>query len=306
MLVGLPVGLKLPEAPFALGFAAALAPLPRNWQAPASRVLAAGVGGLIGVLLYGGYWYITMYHLTGNPLFPYFNEYWQSPLALAAPYRDLRFVPHAFLARRSCFPSCSPSTGMSPTIWAFQDIRVMLAYLLVIAAVLVWLVRRAEPRSADGQARTRCALFAFSPRSYFAWLRIFAIYRYIILLEMLAPLLIVGAVGLLPLARAGALSGAGGLACCLPADRRAAIFWNARRSEDPYVQVALPPDPRSRPHHGADDRRRAHGLHRHHPAAADSGAADRRLDGAAARRHRLTDDMMRRVAAHLARAATSI
>ncbi len=85
LLVGIPVGLKLPEAPFALGLAAALALLPGTWKHRGSRVVAAGIGGLIGVLLVAGYWYVKMYHLTGNPLFPYFNQYFQSPLAYPRP-----------------------------------------------------------------------------------------------------------------------------------------------------------------------------------------------------------------------------
>ena len=89
----------------------------------------------------------------------------------------------------------------------------------------------------------RLPLFAFAAMSYFAWLKFFAIYRYIILLEMLAPLLIVAAVGLLPAGAAGALSGAGVLAFAILVTARS-DFLERAPLEDPYIQVALPPIPR--------------------------------------------------------------
>ena len=55
--------------------------------------------GVAGVALFAGYWMVHLAHVTGNPLFPYFNQYFHSPLALAASYRDVRFLPHDLFAR---------------------------------------------------------------------------------------------------------------------------------------------------------------------------------------------------------------
>ena len=90
--------------------------------------------------------------------------------------------------------------------------------------------------------RVSAVLFAFSALSYLEWLRTFAIYRYIILLEMLSPLLIIAAVGLLPASRRVRYMALGGLAaCCLLVAR--SDFLERAPVEDPYVQVALPPIP---------------------------------------------------------------
>ncbi len=99
LVTGMAMGLKLPEMPFCVGFAAALLALGGNWKHQGVRLVAGGLAGVAGFAIFSGPWMLYMYHLTGNPLFPYFNEYWRSPLALAAPYRDLRFVPTTFLAR---------------------------------------------------------------------------------------------------------------------------------------------------------------------------------------------------------------
>ena len=67
---------------------------------------------------------LHMRQLTGNPLFPYFNEYWRSPLALAAPYRDLRFVPTHFW-RELFFPILFTIDWHVADDLGFQDIRVL-------------------------------------------------------------------------------------------------------------------------------------------------------------------------------------
>jgi hypothetical protein len=214
LVCGMAMGLKLPEMPFCIGFAGALLALGGGWKHQATRLVAGGVAGIAGFLIFSGPWMLYMYHLTGNPLFPYFNEYWRSPLALAAPYRDLRFVPAHFW-RELFFPILFTIDWHVADDLGFQDIRVCIAYLLVIAATVVWLLRR-QSRDPLLDSRVTAMLFAFSALAYFEWLRTFAIYRYIILFEMLAPLLIIAAVGLLPMARKSRYLVLGAIAaCCL-------------------------------------------------------------------------------------------
>src|SRR5882757_8739570 len=240
LVSGMAMGLKLPEMPFCVGFAAALIALGGSWKHQVTRLLAGGAAGVIGVLIFSGPWMLYMYQLTGNPLFPYFNDYWKSPLALAAPYRDLRFVPTHFW-RQLFFPILFTLDWHVADDLGFQDIRVVLAYLLVIAASVVWLFKR-ESRDPLLDKRVTAMLFAFSALAYFEWLRMFAIYRYIILFEMLAPLLIIGAVGLLPLPRRTRYLALGALAaCCLLTAR--SDFLERAPVEDPYVEAALPPIP---------------------------------------------------------------
>ena len=242
LITGAAMGLKLPEMPFCVGFAAALIALGGSWKQQAVRLLAGGAAGVIGFAIFSGPWMLYMWHLTGNPLFPYFNDYWKSPLALAAPYRDMRFVP--FFRpwwQQLFFPVLFTYDWHVADDLGFQDIRVCVAYLLVIAASLVWLVKR-ESRDALLDKRATGVLFAFSALAYFEWLRTFSIYRYIILFEMLAPLLIVAAVGLFPASRRSRyLALAGICAACLLFAR--SDFLERAPVEDPYVEAALPPIP---------------------------------------------------------------
>jgi hypothetical protein len=244
-LVGMTVGLKLPEAPFALGLAAALVAVGGSWKHQGVRLAAGGLGGLAGAALFGLYWMLLMRHQTGNPLFPYFNQVFHSTLALAEPYRDLRFVPTHFW-REVLYPIYFSYDWSIADDLPYRDIRVGLAYVLVIVAVPVWLFGK---RSKAPLIRPEIALvvFAFAAASYVAWLRVFAIYRYILALEMLSPILIAAAVGLLPIPRRAQLLVLAGLFFVAMLLTRPDFLERAPLNPDePYVSVAVPKieDPR--------------------------------------------------------------
>ncbi|MFO1248089.1 MAG: hypothetical protein U1E93_07715 [Alphaproteobacteria bacterium] len=242
LVTGMAMGLKLPEMPFCVGFAAALLALGGSWKHQLVRLLAGGIAGVIGAAIFSAPWMIYIYHLTGNPLFPYFNDYWKSPLALEAPYRDLRFVP-AFRPwwQQIFFPVLFTIDWHVADDLGFQDIRVMIAYLLTLAVGALWLLRR-QSRDSLLENRTALVLIVFFAASYFAWLKFFAIYRYIIIYEMMAPLLIIAAVGLLPISRKSRYLVLGGIcAACLLTAR--SDFLERAPIEEPYVAAALPPIP---------------------------------------------------------------
>jgi hypothetical protein len=238
ILVGAAVGLKLPEAIFALGFAAALAALPGDGRHRLSRLAAGGVGGALGFALVAGFWMVKMAHLTGNPLFPYFNEYFRSPLALAASYRDVRFIPHS-LAHQLLFPLLFSIDWRVADDLPFQDMRVGIAYVLLLATLPLWLLSRRREQSLVAPDAA-LALFAFVAASYLLWLKLFAIYRYILLLEMLSPLLIVAAVGLWPLSERTRLAIAACFLLLAVATMKTMVPARAPL-DDPYVQATIPP-----------------------------------------------------------------
>jgi hypothetical protein len=239
-ITGCAMGLKLPEMPFCMGFAAALLALGGNLRMQGARLIAGGVAGVLGFALFSAWWMLHMKALTGNPLFPYFNDYWHSPLALNSPYRDMRFIPFHFW-RQLLFPLLFSIDWHVADDLGFQDIRVLVAYLAVIPAIAIWLVRR-ESNDSLMDKRVILPLFAFAAVSYFVWLRFFAIYRYIILLEMLAPTLIVAAVGLFPLARRTRYLILAALCFAVLVTARS-DFLERAPVEDPYIEVALPPIP---------------------------------------------------------------
>lgn len=244
LITGSAVGLKLPEAPYALGFAAALAIIPGDFRQRSLRLAAGGIAGVAGVMLFSGYWFAHLAKVTGNPIFPYFNQYFHSPLALTASYRDVRFLPHDAL-HALLDPILFSIDWRVANDLPFTDIRVGLAYVLLIATGVLWLLRKRsnDPLTAPGSdfGGTR-VLFAFVIVSYAVWLSMFGIYRYILTLEMLAAVVAVAAVGRWPLSRPVKLTVLGVLAVAAMATTRADFLERAPLG-DPYVQISLPPIP---------------------------------------------------------------
>ncbi|MGD0189895.1 MAG: hypothetical protein ABSD74_04045 [Rhizomicrobium sp.] len=236
--VGSAVGLKLPEAPFALGFAAALVILPGDVSHRATRLLAGGLGGVVGVALFAGYWMHKMALLTGNPLFPYFNQYFNSPLALHASYRDMRFLPKG-LANQLLFPLLfSANWGVADDL-PFWDIRVGIAYVVVIATLFILPFGR-RPSTLLVSTDVAAALIVFAAVSYVAWLKVFAIYRYILLLEILAPMIIAACVALWPLPQRWRYVICAALLLTAVGTMRTSIAGRMPAT-DPYIQVSIPP-----------------------------------------------------------------
>ncbi len=212
LLAGAAAGFKLTGVTYCVGFiAAALLAGPLR-QLPA-RILALAIGGGVAVAVCWGPWGWYVWKLHGNPLFPYFNQWFLSPDTIADSWRDARYVPRSpidlfdpplQLLRRSRHYS-------EPLL---ADPRLLLG--LCALGAWLWLLRpgaraaapaagtatdtAADPAAAAAQANAvalRWPLLAFVAVSYFAWAGVYGIYRYLLPLEVLCSLLIVGAVSML-------------------------------------------------------------------------------------------------------------
>ncbi len=236
-LAGSAMGLKLPAAPFAFAFGVSVLLMGGAWSVSLVRIAAGAVGGVFGFLLCAGFWMETMHAFSGNPLFPYFNEIFESPLALASSYRDTRFLPEGFWAALLLPLHFTLNWSVSDDL-PFRDMRILCAYIgMGIAAICFALRRRAdEPFVSPSAMRV---LFIFAISGYLAWISIFAIYRYIVGLEMLAPLLTCAAVGLLPLDRRRRLIILGTAFLCMLIYTRSDFMERAPLG-DPYVQANMP------------------------------------------------------------------
>jgi len=196
---GLAFGLKQPEVIYCVGLCAGLlaADLPvwrRLWLA-----FWFGIGVLAGLGLGGGWWMAHLWHAYGNPLFPFFNQIFKSPWGLADPYRDPGFLQHGVVDMLT-FGFRFPFDTALAAEAEFRDFRVLALEILVPLAALAGLARLNPPAGMirPGPARW---LLAAAVVTYAVWVMLFCIYRYLIPLEMLAPLLAVAALEMLPLPR---------------------------------------------------------------------------------------------------------
>jgi hypothetical protein len=199
LLAGATAGLKLTALMYcvALAFAACCY---GAWNARVriARLLQLAAGGIAGLALTYGWWAWRLYRSTGNPLFPYANNLFGSPLAEALPYRDLRFVPHSVLDGLLA-PVHLLARSQRFSEGGLKDPRLLLG--LLAFAVLLYLGRRAGQ-----ELRARIALVAaFLFCGYLLWIFQFGIYRYALPLEMLGALGLVLLLDRLPRWRTAAL-----------------------------------------------------------------------------------------------------
>lgn len=197
LLVGLAVGLKLPSQIFAVGVCFGLLFIPGAFMRRFWLSFVCGLGIIAGFAITGGWWIARMWTMFKNPLFPYMNHIFKSPWGRIEDYRDDRFLPKSLWEALS-FPFRFVADSKIASEIAFVDWRIAVAcVVLVVTGAIIVLRKRAAAPPADLFAARY--LFAASILAYVAWLAVFAIYRYITPLEMLAPLLIVVGVALWPI-----------------------------------------------------------------------------------------------------------
>lgn len=201
-LSGLAAGLKLTAAIYSVGLAAALLCLPPRRLLPAAA--AFGLAGAAGLLAGGGYQFVHLYRLFGNPVFPMFNGIFHSPGYAAANVFDDRFLPRTTLeAIFRPFLWVAKNAGVVSEVY-FKDPRFALLWILLAALAVSWIAGRV--RRDGGQGRLPAGPFAvllvFSLVSYVVWQRLFSIYRYLVPLELISGALLV--VGILRLTSSAA------------------------------------------------------------------------------------------------------
>ena len=204
LLMGIGSGLKLTNVTYALAACLALlaVPLPQSSSVP-RRIGAAvlyGCGVLAGLLAASGYWWWMMWQRFANPLFPQFNQIFRSPLAQPLGVLDTAHLPH---------------NALEVLVWPFVFItdfkrvgeialRPAIMPALYVAALVfagMWLAERFGAKrtpaatTASAAATARLApqarfLLVFGLVAYLGWMKLFSIYRYLVPLELLAPLML--------------------------------------------------------------------------------------------------------------------
>ena len=196
--LGLASGLKLTNIVFAMAMSATLLTL---WPVMKFRfrgLLVFAIGGLAGFLLCGGFWAMTLWMNFGNPVFPFFNTVFKSPLFDLINFEDTRFPPKSFLYAAVTYPFVW-LLGMHPTSEVpFREARFALVAMLLPFAMAVRLLRHRSGTDGSDLLNSRPMTFwmlgLFFLFSYAIWLKQFGVQRYALPLELLA-----GAVVLLSL-----------------------------------------------------------------------------------------------------------
>ena len=187
IVVGLGVGLKLTNAVYALAMCLCLLSYPSSAIARLRLSFLFGVGVLLGAMMTGGYWHFHMWTLFGNPLYPQFGSLFPSPLTLPTLVTDTRWRPDGAL-----------ETLLWPIIFTLDPRRVSetpirqvlwpVVYLLFWSWMVSVAARRFTGQHRQMDPRQRFVIL-FVATGYVAWMKMFSIYRYIVPVEVLTPLI---------------------------------------------------------------------------------------------------------------------
>lgn len=182
LVCGLAVGLKPTAIVYvpAMAIALVLALGIRHrlsWQALACYLAAA----MTAFLATYGPWAWHLYQTTGNPTFPLFNHWFESPLTTASSLADHRFRPRDSLQWLFYPFYWVKKQHYLVTEVPFADPRYALA---MVALVTLAIARWIRPRDSRPDHASRF-LILFTVAGYVAWLVLFSILRYAVSLEAL-------------------------------------------------------------------------------------------------------------------------
>lgn len=197
-LLGVAMDIKLTNAIFVFGWVAAIIAVEtKNAIRP---LVASGAGAVATYLPIGGAWNIYVYHLFKNPLFPLYNHVFKSDSYPALSMLDQRFKPKSFAEALEYFPKWALGEHPTNELY-FRDSRFLIALIVVVLSapcMAAFYCNRKEHTSGFVFEKKRSLfILAFSILSFIAWLNLFGIERYAILLEQLAPIVILISLSLL-------------------------------------------------------------------------------------------------------------
>jgi len=193
VLAGSAVGMKLSMAPLCLGLFAAVLVLPGDTRTRVTHALWFSVAVGLGLVVTGGYWMWLMYRHFESPIFPFFNTFFQSPFAPVQDFSDTRYLPKTILQTVS-YPFYWVSTQDLVTGVPFRDARfaVVLVFLPVLCLQRLFSLAFRETADAEPLSGKLFLIAVFWVVSYVVWLKMFSIYRYVIALEALSAVFIIG------------------------------------------------------------------------------------------------------------------
>jgi hypothetical protein len=198
ILIGAACGLKLTNAPLAIGLAGATVACVLTRILPATAVVALAIGSVAGFALTGGWWAWRMWTTFGNPVFPMFNHVFRSPFAPASSVIDATFLPRDWSGIVT-YPwhwlvgDTTPATEV-PLIDRRYPIALAAAIMVAIGGIA-----RGDRR--DARCGAAMLVAAFAMITYLVWLFAFSILRYLVTIELLSGVLLLAALRLMPAAR---------------------------------------------------------------------------------------------------------
>lgn len=200
-ILGCATGLKLVVAVYSLPFIFALLFIGPSWRVRITNTLLSGFSACIGIITTIGYWMTVLWENFQSPLFPYYNKIFKSPYYELINFTDNRFLPRDKY-QILFYPFHFLKDSSLVCEGGFRDIRFALCYILLMLFIFMIYYKRVTRKYVSqelfdkyefpGALKNICNfIMVFFVFSYILWQYMFSIYRYIIPLELLAPVFII-------------------------------------------------------------------------------------------------------------------
>ncbi len=191
ILLGIATGLKLTTAIYTLAALAALGLTTPGLRGRIRTTLWTASGALIGFLISYGHWAVLLWKRFQNPFFPNFNSVFKSSFFEPVNISDDRFLVRS-LSTALEFPIRVLSYGCQFGEMSLRDYRpAVVIALAVIAGSIVIITKLLGARidAPDRRVSFRSELFLilFVIISYCIWIRLFGVYRYLAVIDILFP-----------------------------------------------------------------------------------------------------------------------
>jgi len=192
LLAGVGAGLKLSGAPWAIATAAACLLVTGGPRKRLGYALAASGGVVGGLILSDGWWVWSMWSQFGNPLMPFFNQFFKSVWAAPVSFSDPRYGAHGLIQVLD-FPFKWTLTPTRVGEVTFRELSLPIVEVLLLAVTVKGVVATVRRRAWTPfllRVESRYVM-AWVVIGYLAWAVAFGVYRYLIPVEMLSFILIV-------------------------------------------------------------------------------------------------------------------
>lgn len=187
LLMGIALGLKPTVISYCLGAGLTSVIFYKKLNRPLPYILLFAVGGLLGYLLSNGWFMWHYWEWYKNPFFPFANSIFKSEYYDNANFRDTQFLPSLKLF------------FIYPYIWnlfkfkivecSFYDIRLTVYYTIFLLTIFSFLFSK-KARLFFKTNYKWGVYFTFLIVTFFIWMALFSILRYIIVVEMLGCMVI--------------------------------------------------------------------------------------------------------------------
>ena len=200
-LIGCATGLKLPTAIYALAFAMSLLFMSLPWKTKLLNTILSCIGIGCGIITTLGYWMIILWKNFQSPLFPFYNKIFQSPYFAYVNAYDNRFLPKDKY-QVLFYPFHFLKNPLLVSEVGFRDIRFSVCYMLFMLLIFMvyykGIARKhggqelmTDLKNSNQMENNSIFLIAFFVLSYVIWQYKFSTYRFLIPIELLAPVFII-------------------------------------------------------------------------------------------------------------------